>query len=94
MSIDNSKDTNEPRRPSREEIETLCILHAVAANNAATFSDLADALGLSRDLAAAVERALEPLVARDLLAVHDGLVRSTPTGEGWLLRRLVELGVA
>ena len=77
---------------SRAEIESLCIVH-VASTRAQSFVDLAHSLGLSGELATAVQEAIEPLVAGGRLEVVEGLVRTTERGRTWLQNRLTELDV-
>jgi hypothetical protein len=78
--------------PSRAEIESLCIVH-VASTGAHSFVELANSLGLSSELAGAMERAVAPLVEAGRLEVVEGRVRATELGRIWLKNRLTELDV-
>ncbi len=78
-------------RPSRAEIETLCILDVVGRGDG-TSADLAEGLGVARELAPAIEEALGPLVALGHLDVGDAGVSLTKAGREWLQQRLSELG--
>jgi len=77
-------------KPSRAEIESLCIVHVVSAK-ARSFVELAKSLGLSSDLAGVMEEAVSPLVEAGRLEVVDGEVRATELGRNWLRNRLSEL---
>ena len=78
-------------RPSREEIERLCLAYALEAGGC-TVGDLAERLGLARELGTAVEHAIAPLVAEGHLAVNDHGVSLSRSGGDWLQRRLTALG--
>lgn len=80
-------------RPSREEIENLCLLCAVEPNGCTT-ADLGARLGLSPELAPAVEEAIGPLLAAGMLDDRDGMVVPTQAGRAWLRRRLLEFRVS
>lgn len=86
-------DERENRGPSRAEIETLYILHAVGEQGCRA-DDLAARLGLSSKLAAAVVAGVEPLFRSGWLMVEDDLLRVTTAGHEHLHRRLEALGVA
>ncbi len=86
------QDEGESRAPSREEVETLCILHAVGPHGCPR-ADLATRLGLSSALAVAVAEGVEPLVARGWLALHDDRFSLTGPGHDWMQTRLSELGI-
>lgn len=79
--------------PSREEIETLCILHAVSARGCSV-ADLPARFGISSALESALLGALDPLVARGWITVEGGRVSRTQAGSDRLVGRLGELGVA
>jgi hypothetical protein len=79
-------------RPSREEIETLCILHAVGGVGCDA-GDLSVRLGLSTTLASAVAESIQPLVAEGLLQNEDGWIERTDGGDRRLTARLAALGV-
>lgn len=79
-------------RPSREEIESMCIVHAVGADGCSS-DGLAERLGLSREHGMFLEQAIGPLVARGLLELRDGRVWSTEAGRKWLDERRVFFGV-
>jgi hypothetical protein len=83
---------DEIARPSRAEIETLCLLDVVGQGEA-TLGDLTERLGLARELWQAVEWAILPLVARGHLEVREERVSLAEGGRAWLEHRLAELGV-
>ena len=88
--------TNEaPKRPSpsRAEVETLCLLHAVGPAGCPT-SDLAGRLGLSTGLRSAVEAAAQTLEGSGWLTIEDGQITRTTAGERHLAERLTAFGVA
>lgn len=80
-------------RPSRAEIELLCILSAIAAGPCSAV-ELAERLGLAPELAAAVEQASTPAVAVGHLELREGVLSVTDAGRERLRIRLSELGVA
>ena len=77
----------EVARPSRADVETLCVLHVVDRGHT-TAAAVTEGMGLARELTPAIERAI---VALGHLAVAEGRVSLTGTGREWLLRRLAEL---
>ena len=79
--------------PSREEIETLCMLHAVGLDGCSV-AELPARLGLSPTLAAQFALAIAPLVGRGWLARDGDRISQTETGRERLTLRLSELGVA
>jgi len=83
----------EDRGPSRAEIETLCVLHAVGELGCRV-GELPARLGLSSSLTATIKAAIEPLVAAGWLKVEDDLITATAAGAEHLRRRLAELGAA
>ena len=87
-SDDDDGDGDEIPRPSREDIETLCILHAVGEGCEAV--ELAERLGLSSDLAAAVATCIAPLIVRHLVTSRDGIVAVTDEGNAWMKARLAQ----
>ena len=78
---------------TREEIEKLCILHAVGVGGC-TLCDLPERLGLSPTLTHAVAESLGPLLTLGWLVNDGGAVTRTEAGQRWLTRRLSELGVS
>jgi DNA-binding MarR family transcriptional regulator len=76
--------------PSREEIESLCILHAVGVLGCPA-RDLAARLGLSRELASAVAAGIEPLIRAGWIERRDEHVSLTDAGRQQLDRRLSDL---
>lgn len=82
---------DEIARPSRAEIETLCLLDVVGEGES-TLGDLTERLGLARELWQAVEWAILPLVSRGHLEVREERVSRTEAGRAWLEQRLVALG--
>lgn len=79
-----------PTRPSRGEVETLCILHVVGRQGCAE-AELAPRLGLSPTLGAALVAGLQPLLDRALLIRGCGRLHLTSEGDAHLRRRLGEL---
>ncbi len=77
---------------TREEIETLCLLHAVGPHGCPV-GELAARLGLSATLAPAVTESIAPLIGTGRLAMTDNIVTRTATGDHWLTQRLSELGL-
>ncbi len=92
MSNTEAEEANQRRGPSREEIETLCILHAVGRRGCHT-SDLPARFGLSPALADVLAEATAPLCAAGWLSVEDDRVATTDAGDRYLAERLAELGV-
>lgn len=79
--------------PSREEIETLCILHTLVGGPCSV-GELTSRLGLAPDVTHAVAAAIEPLVAAGHVEEREGLLRQTDAGRAWMDRRLAALGCA
>lgn len=77
-------------RPSREEIESLCLLFLVE-RGPCSVSELAERLGVSSDAGDAIERAVEPLVTAGRLELRGAQVLLTAAGREWRDRRLSEL---
>lgn len=72
--------------PSREEIETLCILHAIGSHGC-DMNDLAELLGLSRGLAAAVVEGTGQLISAGWVELNDSRFSLTDEGRDWLKQR-------
>ena len=85
-------DAGGSKRPSRAEIEGLCILHAVGPDGCPE-SDLAGRLGLSPALAGAAIRSIGSLVDAGWLAQEDNRISLTGAGRAWLEERLSQLRV-
>ena len=83
---DDGTKRDKARGPSREEIETLCILHVVE-RGAEGAADVAEALGLARDLAPVVARAIESVAARGYLTAVEDRVTLTDAGRACLQER-------
>ena len=83
---DDGTPRDKARGPSRADIETLCILHVVE-RGAEGAADIAEALGLARDLAPVVARAIEAVVARGYLTAVEDRVTLTVVGRAWLQER-------
>lgn len=81
------------RRPSRAEIESLCILEAVGPDGC-TSTQLAERLGLSPALADAVAEAAADLEASGWLSLEEERICRTDEGQAHLQARLQALGVA
>jgi hypothetical protein len=75
--------------PSREEIETLCILHAVGQRGCRN-DDLAPRLGLSSSLARAIVAGVEPLVIQGWLFREETRLVLTDAGRERLKGSLAE----
>jgi hypothetical protein len=84
----------EPRdlRPSREEIEYLCLVHAVGPDGCAT-PKLAQRLGLSPELSQCIDEAVVVLLQDGRLESSCDSLTVTAAGREWLQRRLAELGI-
>lgn len=78
--------------PSREEIETLCLLYAVGEGRR-SLTDLTSRLGLSPALVGAVTESIQPLVTAELLELDEQGVTRTDAGARHLDDRLRGLGV-
>jgi predicted transcriptional regulator len=76
--------------PSREEIESLCILHAIGVAGCRV-NDLARMLGISAGLAFAVAASVEPLIRAGWVERCEDQLSLTVAGHGWLMKRLSEL---
>ncbi len=72
--------------PSREEIETLCILHAIGLHGCQA-DDLATLLGLSPGLASAVAESVQPLISLGWVDLNDNHFSLTDAGHQWLKQR-------
>lgn len=81
-----TSDDDEPRGPTREEIETLCLLHVIHQHGCRA-SDLAALLGLSPGLAATVAQCAEPLVKAGWVDAKEDRLSLTSAGEQWLHER-------
>lgn len=66
---------------SREQVETLCLLHAVG--DGCTLDELAKRLGLARSLAPVLRRAVERLEQQRLVTAGDRAVEVTAQGRAW-----------
>ena len=80
-------------KPSRGEIETLCVLHAVGSSGCQE-GDLAARLGLSATLAGAVAEGMDRLITAGLLERVDARFSLTDAGRNKLKTRLAELALA
>ena len=77
-------------RPSRAEIETLCLL-GVAELGDCQIAELTTRLGLAAELAPAITEAIQPLVKNGQLDICDGIVSLTEVGRTRLRTRLAEV---
>lgn len=80
------KQDREECKLSREEIENLCILHAVGEIGCPSEA-LAGRLGLSEGLKAAVASAVQTIVARGWLVQELDRLVPSPAGNQWLRER-------
>lgn len=80
------------RGPSREEIESLCILHAIGARGCRG-SELATRLGLSPALAGLVSESIGPLVSAGWVEQEEERISRTDRGSRWLKQRLSDWSV-
>jgi len=88
----NAFDDEQRRAPSREEIESLCILDAVG-DDGCEAGELAARLGLSPTIAYAVAEGAAPLIGAGLLERRGDRFTLTDSGYAWLRERLTELDV-
>jgi coproporphyrinogen III oxidase-like Fe-S oxidoreductase len=93
--MSNSSDPldSERRRPSREDIETFCILQVVGPGSL-DIAQLPVRLGLSHAHAGALEEAIAPLVERGWLARDENEICVTEAGSKWAAALLTAAGVA
>jgi hypothetical protein len=84
------QDAETPRAPSREEVENLCLLCSIA-RSPCSFEELAERLGLCRELGPAMGAAVEALVSTSRAQVADGILSITAEGREWLRSRLFQL---
>lgn len=73
--------------PSREEIETLCVLYTIGQYGCPA-SGLATKLGLSQRLATAVADGMTPLITSGWVALNDERFSLTDAGRAHLNERL------
>lgn len=78
-------------RPSRAEIESLCLLDVIG-DSGATVGEVTARLGFPPELASATEQAILALVGRGYVEVGATRVDVTEAGRTWMRRRLSELG--
>ena len=78
-------------RPTRAEVEMLCVLHVVVSEGSSV-TEIAERLGLSAAHREALSEAIEPMIECGLLARCDAGVRPTFAGQNWLANRCVEFG--
>jgi hypothetical protein len=88
---DEGATSTEPARPTRAEIETLCMLHAVG--DGCCVEELAKRVGLTGDLACVVTEAIEPLFQSGWLVDLDGVLRVTDAGSQHLRSSLRTFGL-
>ncbi len=82
-------DNEEQKGPSREEIETLCILYAVGTNGC-NERELVTRLGLSHTLTSAVIESIQPLLVANRVVLDEGRIACTDAGHQWLRERLAK----
>jgi hypothetical protein len=78
-------------RPSRAEIESLCLLEVIG-DGGTTLGEVTARLGFPPALVSATEQAILALVGRGYVAVGATRVDVTEAGRTWMRRRLSELG--
>lgn len=94
LKVRTADDGDKRRGPSREEIENLCMLHAVGPRGC-RMGDLPARLGLSATLVSAVAECVEILIRLGWLEQHDDdHLLLTDAGHAWLGERLADLKVA
>jgi len=75
--------SSERETVSRADIETICVLEAIAKHGC-ELSALPEKLGLAPTLLSPVTAALEPLLASGWVEIYEGGVQITPAGRAWL----------
>lgn len=80
----------ERSRPSRQEIEALCILHAIGDDGCEAHA-LAGRLGFPNTLANTISLGASSLVEQGLVCVEAARFSRSDKGARWLRERLAEL---
>ena len=75
--------SSERETVSRADIETICVLEAIAKHGC-ELSALPEKLGLAPTLLSPVTAALAPLQASGWVEICEGGVQITPAGRAWL----------
>jgi hypothetical protein len=83
---------NPKLRPSRADVETVCLLYAIPDIESSA-GDVAATLGLDPELGATVLAACEVLIASSWVLRNGDRVARTEAGRAWLEARLDELDV-
>jgi hypothetical protein len=78
-------------RPSRAEIESLCLLDVIG-DGGTTVGELTARLGLPPELGSVIDQAILALVGRGYVTVGATQVSVTDAGRAWMERRVSELG--
>ena len=76
--------------PTREEIETLCVLHVIGVSGSPV-AEVAALLGLSGELASVVANGLIAIERAGWLKIDGDVVTRTARGQEYLERRVAEL---
>lgn len=82
-----SASSGERSGPSRQEIETLCILHAIGSSGCPV-ADLAPRLGFPTTLGGVVSESVNLLIFEGRVERRDERFALTDTGRDWLLTTL------
>ena len=80
-----------PQLPTRAEIESMCVLWALA-EGPCSLPELAVRLGLGSELGEVLETELAELSATEHWAIEARVVSATPQGFAWLDARVAALG--
>lgn len=82
----------EPERPSREEIEQLCLLHVIGER--CPKDELASRLGLSPALSATILNSVTSLIMKAWVWDGGEALELTESGAAWLEARLASYGIS
>ena len=85
--LHDSQVEDEKSGPSREDIETICVMYTIGRSGCES-TDLAATLGFSTALASAVGTCLTPIVGKGWVEIDDGRVSLTDAGTAWLKQEL------
>lgn len=82
-----------PFRPSRGEVECMCLLFTLADRHL-TRADLAERLGLSATLSGEMMGIVAPLVTEGWVEEQNGMLITSAAGRTWLDQRWRAAGLA